>query len=35
VEGIGIKDIKDAIKLNPINTIWAGEDLIIENEVIY
>lgn len=35
VEGIGIKNINDAIKLNPINTTWAGEDLIIENEVIY
>ncbi len=35
VEGIGIKDINDAIKLNPINTTWAGEDLIIENEVVY
>ncbi len=35
VEGIGISDINQAIKLNPINTIWAGEDLIIENAVIY
>ncbi|QFJ54386.1 bifunctional diaminohydroxyphosphoribosylaminopyrimidine deaminase/5-amino-6-(5-phosphoribosylamino)uracil reductase RibD [Pseudobutyrivibrio xylanivorans] len=35
VEGLGISDINDAIKLNPINTTWAGDDLIIENEVIY
>ncbi len=35
VEGVGISDITKAIKLNPINTVWAGEDLIIENEVIY
>ena len=35
VEGLGISDINNAIKLNPINTTWAGEDLIIENEVIY
>ena len=35
VEGLGIGNINDAIKLNPINTIWAGDDLIIENEVIY
>ena len=35
VEGIGIENINDAIRLNPIETIWAGEDLIIENEVIY
>ena len=35
VEGIGISDITDAIKLKPISTSWAGEDLIIENEVIY
>ncbi len=35
VEGIGISDINDAIRLKPINTTWAGEDLIIENEVIY
>lgn len=35
VEGIGIQNIDDAIKLNPINTTWCGDDLIIENEVIY
>ena len=35
VEGLGIADINQAIKLNPINTTWAGDDLIIENEVIY
>ncbi|MBR5635990.1 MAG: bifunctional diaminohydroxyphosphoribosylaminopyrimidine deaminase/5-amino-6-(5-phosphoribosylamino)uracil reductase RibD [Pseudobutyrivibrio sp.] len=35
VEGLGISDINKAIKLNPISTSWAGEDLIIENEVIY
>ena len=35
VEGLGIQDINDAIKLNPISTNWYGEDLVIENEVIY
>ena len=35
VEGLGIDDITKAIKLNPISTTWAGEDLIIENEVVY
>lgn len=35
VEGLGIENINDAIRLNPIETVWAGEDLIIENEVIY
>lgn len=35
VEGLGISDINKAIKLNPISTSWAGNDLIIENEVIY
>lgn len=35
VAGLGIPDINQAIKLNPINTTWAGDDLIIENEVIY
>lgn len=35
VEGMGIADINQAIKLNPIKTTWVGEDLIIENEVIY
>ena len=35
VEGLGIKSINDAIKLNPISTTWMGEDLIIENEVVY
>lgn len=35
VEGMGIENINDAIKLNPIETVWAGEDLIIENEVVY
>lgn len=35
VEGIGIEQIDKAIHLNPISTIWAGEDLIIENEVVY
>ena len=35
VEGMGISDINQAIKLNPKNSIWAGDDLIIENEVIY
>ena len=35
VEGTGIVDITKAIRLNPIGTTWAGEDLIIENEVVY
>ncbi len=35
VEGLGIENINDAIRLNPIETVWAGEDLIIENEVVY
>ena len=35
VEGIGIHDINDAIKLNPISTNWYGDDLVIENEVVY
>ena len=35
VEGIGIEQIDKAIHLNPISTTWAGEDLIIENEVVY
>lgn len=35
VEGVGIKDINSAIKLNPINTKWYGNDLVIENEVLY
>ena len=35
VAGLGIPNINQAIKLNPINTTWAGDDLIIENEVIY
>ncbi len=35
VEGLGIKDIDEAIRLNPISTHWEGEDLIIENEVVY
>ena len=35
VEGAGIESINDAIRLNPINTSWLGEDLVIENEVIY
>ena len=35
VEGLGISDISQAVKLNPIRTTWAGKDLIIENEVIY
>lgn len=35
VEGAGIADIGKAIRLNPINIAWAGNDLIIENEVIY
>ncbi|SCZ76754.1 bifunctional diaminohydroxyphosphoribosylaminopyrimidine deaminase/5-amino-6-(5-phosphoribosylamino)uracil reductase RibD [Pseudobutyrivibrio xylanivorans] len=35
VEGLGIENINEAIRLNPIETVWAGEDLIIENEVVY
>ena len=35
VEGVGIEQIDKAIHLNPISTTWAGEDLIIENEVVY
>ena len=35
VEGAGISDINRAIKLNPIDTKWYGNDLVIENEVIY
>ncbi|MBE6014181.1 MAG: bifunctional diaminohydroxyphosphoribosylaminopyrimidine deaminase/5-amino-6-(5-phosphoribosylamino)uracil reductase RibD [Lachnospiraceae bacterium] len=35
VEGKGIEDISNAIRLRPVNTLWAGDDLIIENEVVY
>ena len=35
VEGLGIDRIDKAIQLNPISTTWVGEDLIIENEVVY
>ncbi|WP_044914470.1 bifunctional diaminohydroxyphosphoribosylaminopyrimidine deaminase/5-amino-6-(5-phosphoribosylamino)uracil reductase RibD [Butyrivibrio sp. WCE2006] len=35
VEGVGISDIGNAIKLNPVNSSWCGNDLVIENEVIY
>ena len=35
VAGLGIEKIDKAIRLNPIATTWAGEDLIIESEVVY
>lgn len=35
VAGTGISSITDAITLKPINTSWFGEDLVVENEVIY
>jgi diaminohydroxyphosphoribosylaminopyrimidine deaminase/5-amino-6-(5-phosphoribosylamino)uracil reductase len=35
VEGTGIPSISDAICLKPISTSWYGEDLVLENEVIY
>lgn len=35
VAGLGISDIGSAIHLKPIETSWCGDDLIIENEVIY
>ena len=35
VEGLGIGNINNAIHLNPKSTTWAGDDLIIENEVVY
>ncbi len=35
VEGKGISDINSAVQLNPINTTWYGNDLVVENEVIY
>ncbi|WP_026507893.1 bifunctional diaminohydroxyphosphoribosylaminopyrimidine deaminase/5-amino-6-(5-phosphoribosylamino)uracil reductase RibD [Butyrivibrio sp. MC2013] len=35
VEGAGISDINDAVRLKPAAAYWAGEDLIIENEVLY
>ncbi len=35
VEGLGIENINDAIKLNPIRVTNIGADILIENEVIY
>ena len=35
VAGKGISNITDAITLKPISTSWLGEDLVVENEVIY
>ncbi len=35
VEGLGISDIGSAIQLKPIVTTWCGNDLVIENEVVY
>ena len=35
VEGCGISSITDAFQLKPISTSWYGNDLVLENEVIY
>ena len=35
VAGDGISKITDAIQLKPISTSWYGNDLVLENEVVY
>lgn len=35
IGGAGISNITDAIQLKPISTTWYGDDLVLENEVMY